>query len=154
MLIGTGESGNGLPLLLLGLSAGNLQLLKEDRPIERDLTPVGFSCKLIVIYGETEEAIAARIKGGVLVKNPQPNEDLVDAMAEHASELSLGATGERPEGYLTPDDEGAVRVGLTTKDGKIVLAFGTPLKWLALGQLDALELADKLKEHAARLGSN
>jgi hypothetical protein len=53
------ELSNGA--LLLGLSAMNIAKLKEGLPIVFDGRPFGLASDVIIMYGETEEAIASEI---------------------------------------------------------------------------------------------
>jgi len=65
----------------------------------------------------------------------------------------LGATRKFPAGKINPDDEGEVRfaVGTDLKQGLIVIDFGTPIKWMAVGKEQAIEIANALIAHAADL---
>jgi len=65
--------------------------------------------------------------------------------------IPLGATGHFPHGALTPDDEGELRLAVTSTGGKVVLAFGKPIAWLGLTPHKARELAQLLTEYAARV---
>ncbi len=60
----------------------------------------------------------------------------------------LGATGKYPEGALTEDDEGELRVGVTVADGKVVLAFGKPIDWIGFGAEQARDIAQTLLNRA------
>lgn len=68
-----------------------------------------------------------------------------------ADEMKPGATGKFPQGKLREDDEGELRVAMGTVDGKIVLDFGKPLKWVAMTPEEALTFASKLQDRAAEL---
>lgn len=78
-----------------------------------------------------------------------------EKIAEVARELTavagLGETGSHPLGAMTPDDEGELRLAVTSTGGKVVLAFGKPVAWIGLSPRDARALADKLNEWAARV---
>jgi hypothetical protein len=65
-----------------------------------------------------------------------------------------GALGDFPEGMLTKSDEGAIQFGVTVKDGKVVLDFGTPVAWVGMTPQQAADLASimmKRAREAARL---
>jgi hypothetical protein len=65
-----------------------------------------------------------------------------------------GALGDFPEGQLTKSDEGALQFGITVKDGKVVLDFGTPVAWVGMTPQQAADLASimmKRAREAARL---
>ncbi len=64
--------------------------------------------------------------------------------------LDLGATRRFPEGALTPDDEGELRMAVATQGGKVVIAFGKAIEWLALPPRKARELATMLQQYADR----
>jgi hypothetical protein len=54
-----GTTKDGKPMAILGISEMNVQKLKEGMPILVDLKDVnGVECKVSIIYGETEDAIA------------------------------------------------------------------------------------------------
>lgn len=49
----------GKDALFIGLSDKNIQLLKENKPIEFDASEIGFPGLIVgIVYGETEEKIA------------------------------------------------------------------------------------------------
>jgi len=62
----------------------------------------------------------------------------------------MGATGEFPDGKLTPDDEGALQFSIGHQDGKVVLDFGTPTVWIGMEPQQARDLARCLFDHARR----
>jgi hypothetical protein len=63
----------GRKLVLLGLSAKNLELLKEGRPMHIDLRDEGVDAAVYICYGETEQDIVAELQteGGVYVKDDE-----------------------------------------------------------------------------------
>ena len=60
----------------------------------------------------------------------------------------FGATGRFPEGKIDPSDEGELRFGIAHRDGQVIVQFGKPVAWFALGPAQARELAALLQEHA------
>jgi len=60
----------------------------------------------------------------------------------------LGATGKFPEGHLTKDDEGEIKVAIRSKEGKVVIDFGTPTAWIGFTPEQAVEVAQDLIKHA------
>lgn len=62
---------------------------------------------------------------------------------------ALGPTGQFPEGKLTPEDEGEIRVGITHLDGKVVMDFGKPTAWIGFTAEQADQMAAVLRTHAA-----
>lgn len=47
------------PLLIFGLSHGNLDRLRAGRPIRIDLTELGLGGDIVIFAGETEESMKA-----------------------------------------------------------------------------------------------
>lgn len=60
----------------------------------------------------------------------------------------LGASGRFPEGKLNENDEGELRLAVTSKDGKVIVDFGKPVNWLGLSRDQAMEFAKLLRKHA------
>jgi hypothetical protein len=59
----TGRTGDGRPLLILGLSGENVTRLTAGEPIRFDTASVGLPpCVVLIVYGRTEDAIAADLK--------------------------------------------------------------------------------------------
>lgn len=77
MLIASGES-QGRKLLIVGLSAENLRLLREGRPILEDLERAEIADgHLAIVAGETEREIAdALLAGQLTFENAQAHEHL------------------------------------------------------------------------------
>lgn len=63
-----------------------------------------------------------------------------------------GAVGDFPMGKLSASDEGAIQFGVTVKDGKVVLDFGTPVQWIGMSAQQAAELASTLLMRAREAG--
>ena len=64
--------------------------------------------------------------------------------------MELGATGDYPDGKLGDDDEGEVKIAITTDTDKqvVIIDFGTPVTWMGLPKEHALALGNTLIEHA------
>ena len=64
----------------------------------------------------------------------------------------LGPTGEYPfvTGIL-PGDKGRLNAGLKVIDGKIIIFYGTAVKWVALTPDEALRLAEALIAKAKKI---
>ena len=72
-------------------------------------------------------------------------------------EKKLGATGDFPDGKLTPDDEGEMVLAVSSnRDARLVaMNFGEkPVKWFAIPPEQALEIADALIAAAKRVMSS
>jgi hypothetical protein len=63
----------------------------------------------------------------------------------------LGATGNFPDGKLTEHDEGEIKIGITTKDGKVVIDFGKPVHWIGFTKEQAVRIATSLLSKAESL---
>lgn len=68
-----------------------------------------------------------------------------------AKQQRLGATGEFPQGHLTPEDEGEIRMGVTVFDGKVVVDFGTPTTWVGMDAEQARGLGELLIRRAGEI---
>jgi hypothetical protein len=52
-----GTTADGRPVILLGLSEGNLTRLRQGQPINASLEVVGLRAQVVILYGETEDDI-------------------------------------------------------------------------------------------------
>lgn len=55
--------------------------------------------------------------------------------------LGLGATGKFPAGKLNHNDEGGIMIGVTSKDGRVVIDFGKQVTWVGFTPEEAMQLA-------------
>lgn len=63
MIKATGRTGDGRPLLVLGLSGENVTRLAAGEPIRFDLASVGMPpCVVLIVYGRTEDEIAVDLQ--------------------------------------------------------------------------------------------
>lgn len=62
----------------------------------------------------------------------------------------LGATGKFPEGHLTDDDEGEIKIAIGLKDGKVVMDFGKPVHWIGFTREQALDIATSLIKQVSK----
>ena len=75
--------------------------------------------------------------------------DKLEALTQQiAKEASLGATGAFPEGKLTQQDEGEIKIAVTVTDGKVVLAFGKPVAWIGFSPRQARQIAELLRQRS------
>lgn len=65
--------------------------------------------------------------------------------------LNLGPTGKYPEGKIADNDEGELRMGITTLNGKIVMDFGKPIHTIGFTKEQAIDMANILFERARTL---
>lgn len=70
----------------------------------------------------------------------------LDADAADAAAMAVtpGPTGDFPLGKMQEDDEGGLKIGLTTKDGKVMIVFGASVTWVGLDPVGAKSLAELL----------
>jgi hypothetical protein len=55
-----------------------------------------------------------------------------DPMEKSLAEIHEKIAGTFPDGKLTEHDEGALAIGVGLKDGKVVIEFPTPVRWIGL----------------------
>lgn len=85
-------------------------------------------------------------KGDYLdVANP---EKLMKTFMRPPSTPNLGATGNFPEPKITDDDEGEIRIGITEKDGVVVIDFGKLVSWIGFTKEQAKEIGETLIRRA------
>lgn len=72
-------------------------------------------------------------------------------MAEMFRNVQLGPTGQFPEGELTQNDEGELRLAVGTFKNKVVVNFGTPIASLGMTPAQARDVAKALWKHARSL---
>ena len=60
----------------------------------------------------------------------------------------FGPTGKFPRGKLHESDEGELRIGVTVKQGTVIVVFGKEVAWLGLPPQVARDLAASLIERA------
>lgn len=86
--------------------------------------------------------------------SPEADKQLTDALNEKLEKLlenRLGKTGEHPRGRLTPTDEGGIRIAVGSKNGAVVIDFGTPVAWIGFSPQEARQIAESLVKHADHL---
>ncbi len=64
----------------------------------------------------------------------------------------LGATGEFPDGKISDDDEGELRLAVTgdQRTGNVIIDFGKPVVWMALPAEQAVGLAEVIAKQAEK----
>lgn len=65
----------------------------------------------------------------------------------------VGALGQFPQGQLNKSDEGAIRFMVGDEGGKVVIDFGTSVRWMGMTPQEAVDLASaifKRARHVAR----
>lgn len=80
-----------------------------------------------------------------------PKKDPLDGLDPELREHLAGQIGprvEHPEGRLTDDDDGLLRMAVGEHRGNVILAFGVEVGWVGLGPAAARELAEALCRRA------
>lgn len=63
---------------------------------------------------------------------------------QNTDQEKFGPTGKFPMGHLNADDEGEIRIGITSSNGKIVIDFGKPIHWIGFSPEQAKQIAETL----------
>lgn len=126
------KDGRGRQGLLVGLSYGNLDRLREGKPIHFETSEVGGPPAVVVIMADATETA------------------ITDSLRAHGVPV-LGETGDFPDGKLSPDDEGGVRMAIGVEDGVVKMVFGKPIAWLGMGIEQAESMALALLKQASIL---
>lgn len=71
---------------------------------------------------------------------------LDEQMKEVAREMDLGATGQFPEGKVSPGDEGEIQIAVGVQGGKVFLNFGKPVAWIGFTPRQARQIAESLRQ--------
>jgi len=59
----------------------------------------------------------------------------------------LGETGKFPDGKLNENDEGEIRLGMTVKDGVLIINFGKPIEWIGLEKKQVKEWIEYFQKY-------
>lgn len=82
-------------------------------------------------------------------------EDLLKVMKEEKleefSREMLGPTNKFPDGKLAGEDEGELKFAIGTKNGTVVIDFGSPVHWVGMDPKQAVELAQLLLDNARKI---
>lgn len=63
----------------------------------------------------------------------------------------VGPTGQFPDGKMSHDDEGELKIGVAHDQDHVRIAFGKPVDWLGLDRETAINLAKLIVEHARQI---
>lgn len=58
------------------------------------------------------------------------------------NDKKLGPTGKFPQGKLTKDDEGEIKMAVGVRDGKIIIDFGHAVTWFGMDKESAKNFAN------------
>ncbi len=62
--------------------------------------------------------------------------------------MSIGPTGEYPNGKLNREDEGELKLAVGMQNGIVMIMFGTPVTWFGLKPHEARELSRMILKNA------
>lgn len=62
MIKAGGKTAEGRPLLVIGLSRGNVERLLDNQPIRFAADPLGVECEVLILGGETEADIVEDLR--------------------------------------------------------------------------------------------
>lgn len=65
--------------------------------------------------------------------------------------LDLGPTGKYPDGKIADNDEGEIKIGITTMKERIVIDFGKPIHTVGFEADQALSIASVLVKRAMEI---
>lgn len=68
--------------------------------------------------------------------------------------LDLGPTGKFPDGKIADNDEGEIKIGITTMEGRIVVDFGKSIHTVGFTADQALGIAEVLIKRASEIKLN
>ena len=151
MIKGVMFSPKGECLVFLGITAGNVEKLKQDKPIIVRGKEIGIDIDVCIAYEETEALLQAKIekyigKDTVVRDNRSEAQIQDDLMKTEAARLKLGETGTYPEGKkINEEDEGGLAVAIGNDEkGNVFVNFGKQVAWVALPPDAAIDFGNSL----------
>lgn len=81
---------------------------------------------------------------------PKESNKIMDELAKQFKK----SYGEFPDGRLNAQDEGAIPLGISHQNGKVVIQFVRNLNWIGFTPEQAIEIAEILIQHARQCGCN
>jgi hypothetical protein len=82
MICASAVSGDGRPLVLLGLTPENLRRLRGGEPILVDLRELGVDARVSITFGQTERALVASLRA-LGLELPGADDALREVEREH-----------------------------------------------------------------------
>lgn len=82
--------------------------------------------------------------------SPEFDDEMRKQFERIISQPLIGATGMHQSKKLTKSDEGGIQFAVGTRDGKVILDFGTPVVWLGMTPENALQVAEALIKEARK----
>ena len=83
-------------------------------------------------FDNIEEAIDRYNDDCKEVPESRKRKERVGKQIEEFLKSEIGPTGKHPEGKISKDDDGELRVGLSILDGNVVMKFGKSVAWIGL----------------------
>jgi len=81
-------------------------------------------------------------------ENPKESGKIMEELTRRLKE----SFGEFPHGRLNAQDEGAIPLGISHQNGKVVMQFARNLNWIGFTPEQAIEIAEILIQHARQCG--
>lgn len=85
--------------------------------------------------------------------DPQDVKDAIHKIQEQTEEIEKrslkepehpGSTGQYPQGKLTPDDLGEIKIRVGMKQDKVIIDFGTSVAWVAMTGNQSIDMGNML----------
>jgi hypothetical protein len=83
--------------------------------------------------------------------SPEMRRHLDKFFQEQNKDLGLGPTGKFPAGQIHSSDKGELKLAISHKDGKVLIAFGCPTEWVGFPKTQAVLFAETILAHAKQL---
>jgi len=80
------------------------------------------------------------------------NEELESLFNDKLQEFRPKEVDQYPDGKITPGDEGQIKIEISAHDGKILVDFGTSIKWIGFTPEQAIEVGQCLIQQATEQG--
>jgi len=77
--------------------------------------------------------------------------EMAKKIRDHEIYNYLGPTEKSPDGKLSSSDEEQIAFSVFPKDGKIVISFNSPVRWMGMTTNQAIDLGNCLLKHARKL---
>ena len=130
-----------------GLGERELRLLVEDWLVKHGIPFDSIAC------GEGKPLAAAYVDDRAVCCRPMKDIETQDydtalrLCAALVSGHELGAQGTHSQGKVTEDDEGDIKLMISSTEGIVRIDFGKPVAWLGLPTQDAFAMANTILKH-------
>jgi len=72
-------------------------------------------------------------------------------ISKFVNETGIGATGKFPDGKIDEKDQGQIMIGVTVKDGRVIMSFGKPTEWIGFTREEAIQIGQTLIDRARQV---